>query len=136
MRRKHVTSNKKGDIKICEWDIVNNSKRVLCLCNNCKNFYVTWRSQFYTSIGGCDCRKPYSERLYSIWSNMKTRCYNKKTKVYQYYGKKGISVCKDWNIYKNFERWALNNGYNDTLTIDRIDLDGNYEPSNNGRVIH
>ena len=67
-------------------------------------------------------------RLYTIWCNMKARCNNKKNPVY---GGKGISVCNEWaNSYTVFKDWAIAEGYNDTLTIDRINSNLNYEPSN------
>lgn len=70
-------------------------------------------------------------RLYSIWSHMKDRCNNPKNKRYKDYGGRGISVCKEWlNSYDLFSKWAKDNGYNDDLTIDRIDNNGNYEPTN------
>ena len=70
-------------------------------------------------------------RLYRIWANIKTRCYNSNTSVYKYYGARGIVVCEEWkNDFKKFYDWAMNNGYSDELTIDRIDNNGNYEPSN------
>lgn len=71
-----------------------------------------------------------NERLYSIWLNMRTRCFNPKVKSYKDYGGRGITVCKEWDDFTNFYQWSLNNGYEDNLTIDRIDNDGNYEPSN------
>ena len=72
-----------------------------------------------------------NKRLYRIWIDMKRRCYNTKRKSYKYYGKKGIYVCEEWkNNFKAFQYWALNNGYKDTLSIDRINNNGNYEPSN------
>lgn len=62
---------------------------------------------------------------------MKYRCYNTKSSAYKNYGNRGIQVCKEWfDNFRNFEHWALNNGYQENLTIDRIDNDGNYEPSN------
>jgi len=62
---------------------------------------------------------------------MKGRCYNPKTNGYKYYGGKGITVCEEWlNSSKAFYKWALNNGYESNLTIDRIENDGNYEPDN------
>ena len=69
-------------------------------------------------------------RLYRIWAAMLRRCETPTTERYQKYGAKGISVCKEWHDYINFKEWAISNGYADTLTIDRIDSKGNYEPSN------
>lgn len=69
-------------------------------------------------------------RLYDMWSNMKQRCSYKKRRDYRYYGGKGVKVCDEWHEYKNFEKWALENGYKEGLSIDRIDFDGNYEPLN------
>lgn len=61
---------------------------------------------------------------------MRSRCNNKKLKCYHNYGGRGIKVCEEWEDYQNFHNWAINNGYNDKLTIDRINVDGNYEPNN------
>ena len=62
---------------------------------------------------------------------MKARCYNSNQWNYQYYGGRGIKVCDEWkNNYNSFYNWALENGYQDNLSIDRIDTNGNYEPSN------
>ena len=70
-------------------------------------------------------------RLYRIWVAMKQRCNNLNYQSYKYYGKRGIKVCKDWiNNYSAFKFWAILNGYQDNLTIDRIENNGNYEPSN------
>lgn len=70
-------------------------------------------------------------RLYSIYMNMKTRCYNKNNSHYKYYGKRGIKVCNEWlHDFQAFYDWSMSNGYNDNLTIDRINVDGNYEPDN------
>ena len=70
-------------------------------------------------------------RLFTIWQNMKRRCYNQNYKFYEYYGGRGITICDEWlNDFVSFRDWAVSAGYNDTLTIDRIDSDGNYEPSN------
>lgn len=70
------------------------------------------------------------ERLYGIWLNLRNRCFNPNLKSYKDYGQRGITVCKEWDDFGNFSTWALNNGYREDLTIDRIDNDGNYEPSN------
>lgn len=70
-------------------------------------------------------------RLYNIWSKMKERCYNPTRKAYKNYGKKGVSVCDEWlNDFQKFCDWAIENGYKDNLTIDRINSNGNYEPYN------
>lgn len=71
------------------------------------------------------------KRLYRIWSNMKQRCENQTHRAYKDYGMRGIKVCSDWQMdFIAFRDWALANGYNDSLTIDRIDVNGNYCPEN------
>lgn len=71
-----------------------------------------------------------STREYNIWRLMKRRCYNQNDPSYYLYGGRGIKVCKEWQSSSNFLKWAYENGYADNLEIDRIDPDGNYEPSN------
>src|ERR1700756_1600251 len=73
------------------------------------------------------------KRLYNIWQHMRDRCRNPNNEWFKNYGGRGISVCEEWagsECYPAFEEWALANGYADTLTIERIDYDGNYEPKN------
>lgn len=72
-----------------------------------------------------------NSRLHSIWNDMKSRCYNPNVAIYKHYGGRGIGVCDLWryNFYA-FEGWANAHGYNDKLTIERIDVNGNYEPDN------
>lgn len=70
-------------------------------------------------------------KLYSVYSNMKDRCYRETHHEYKNYGGKGIIVCDEWiNSFENFMNWSYANGYEEGLTIDRIDENGNYEPSN------
>lgn len=70
-------------------------------------------------------------RIYAEWLSMKARCYNKETKSYSRYGGRGISVCKEWkDDFMAFHDWAVCNGYNDDLTIERKDVNGNYCPEN------
>lgn len=72
-----------------------------------------------------------NHRLYNTWTNMKQRCYNPNSRDYKNYGERGISICEEWkNDFQAFYSWAMANGYKDNLTIDRIDVNGNYEPSN------
>lgn len=70
-------------------------------------------------------------RLYRVWSNMKTRCYNKRNRNYARWGARGITVCDEWRSnFQAFYDWAMANGYEDGLTIDRIDNDKGYSPDN------
>lgn len=71
-------------------------------------------------------------RIYQTWADMKRRCYNKNDKAhYPDYGARGIVVCDEWkNDFMAFYNWAIKNGYNDTLTIERVDVNGIYEPCN------
>ena len=70
-------------------------------------------------------------RLYKIWIGMKKRCYNPRSNAYERYGGRGIGIYQEWlNDFMSFYNWSMENGYNDNLSIDRIDVNGNYEPSN------
>lgn len=72
-----------------------------------------------------------NSRLYNIWHGMNQRCYCKTYHNYQDWGGRGIIVCDEWrDNYSAFRKWAIENGYRDDLTIDRINNDGNYEPNN------
>lgn len=72
-----------------------------------------------------------SSRLYNSWKHMKERCYDTNCKDFIHYGARGITVCESWKTdFLAFKSWALANGYKQGLTIERIDYNGNYEPSN------
>ena len=110
---------------------------VICvLCG--KKSTVRPNSLFNPKNISCICRAAKvngdsNSKLYSIYHNMKHRCYTKTAHEYENYGGRGIKVCNDWlgdNGYITFKEWALHNGYRDGLTIDRIDNDGNYSPDN------
>ena len=69
-------------------------------------------------------------RLYRIWGNMRSRCLNPRCPKYKNYGGRGIKLDPRWYTYANFMQWAISTGYSDTLTIERIDVDGGYNESN------
>jgi len=78
-----------------------------------------------------DRRRGENINLYNIWCSMKQRCFYHRASNFRWYGKKGIKICPEWkNNYPVFKQWALANGYKEGLTIDRINPNGNYEPSN------
>lgn len=73
----------------------------------------------------------YGTKLYKTWNNMISRCYCKSFRNFKNYGGRGITVCDEWHkSFVAFMNWAMANGYRDDLTLDRIDNEGNYEPSN------
>ena len=70
------------------------------------------------------------KRIYDAWRMMIARCENPKAQAYHNYGKRGIEVCEEWHDFDVFLKWALSNGYEGTLTIDRIDVNKGYYPQN------
>lgn len=75
--------------------------------------------------------KMSNTRIFKTWMRMKSRCLNQNTKDYKNYGGRGITICQEWlDDFMNFYNWSMANGYKDTLSIDRINVNGNYEPSN------
>lgn len=92
-----------------------------------RNYYLTHKKHQEDRR----CKHNHSHaRIYFCWQSMKDRCYNPNNKNYKNYGGRGIKVCDEWKDFVVFEKWAKDNDYNDKLTIDRIDVNGNYEPSN------
>lgn len=105
-----------------------------CECGTIRNV-DGWRLRKGTSLScGCLVRKQKNlstSRLYRIWQGIKTRCFYKRSNRYYRYGARGITICEEWkNNFLSFYSWAINNGYKNNLSIDRINNDGNYEPSN------
>lgn len=110
-----------------------------CECGNKTIVMGTNLTRFHTKSCGCLQKEKHiglihglsNHRLANIWCLIKKRCLNEKDKIYKYYGAKGITICNEWkNDFKVFYDWAINNGYEDNLSIDRIDVNGNYEPNN------
>lgn len=131
-----------GRLTVISEEVSANGNWFVCSCD-CGNQI---RSRKHSILKGltksCGClhseiaksvnSKPYdtTTRLYRIWTHMRGRCYTKSDKKYKNYGGRGIKICSDWNDFSNFESWAYSNGYNDNLTIERIDVNGDYEPDN------
>ena len=136
----HLVGQRFGKLKvIAEIGRSNHGDKIwLCQCDCGK------QTQAYTSTlirgnkmsCGCEVGANFrkhnhsKERLYFIWKGIRKRCNNPNEKAYKNYGGRGIKLCDEWNNYENFREWALSHGYRDDLTIDRIDVNGNYKPSN------
>lgn len=116
--------------------------RYLCKCD-CGNEKIAIGSELQNGhIKSCGCYKKDSiinrcakytkeeKKLYGIWKGIRSRCNNKNSKPYQYYGGRGITICDEWNDYLIFYHWSMQNGYEKGKQLDRINNDGNYEPSN------
>ena len=116
--------------------------RWLCKCDCGKEVVIVgYRlNTGYTKSCGCLQREitgkraskhnKYGTRLHTVWRHMKERCNNPNSQDYHNYGGRGISYCSEWTEFNPFYEWATKNGYSDELTLDRIDVNGNYEPSN------
>lgn len=125
--------------------IDSEKKTILCECScgnkfTCRIFDLTCQKSPILNCGKCGIvlekpikafRKYRVSRLENIYYKMLRRCYNSNDQDFLRYGGRGISVCDEWQqSFNNFRSWALDNGYQEDLTIDRIDVNGNYEPSN------
>ena len=141
-----LAGQKYGRLTVIKRDIENKGKWIcVCDCGNQKNVSTHALTSGNTSSCGCLHREQLirnnkrlktkhgllNTRLYRIWGGMKRRCYEKTHKDYPRYGKRGIKICVEWlNNFKSFYDWAITHGYDDSLTIDRIDNNGGYEPDN------
>lgn len=129
----HIKPN--GKSEVCWWCI--------CDCTPDKEYLVMGQSLRNGASQSCGCLHNEKQkinnlthglsknRIYKIWVGMKQRCTNVNYTGYNDYGGRGINICDDWlNSFYNFYCWAINNGYNNKLTLDRIDVNGNYCPEN------
>lgn len=120
----------------------------LCKCD-CGNEKIVSTTHLKNDTKSCGCLKKemlsqrskpknftnkkhglYNEKIYKTWKSIRQRCNNKNNKRYKDYGGRGITICNEWNDFKNFYDWALNNGYKENLTIDRINNNKGYSPEN------
>lgn len=118
-----------------------NTAKWLCRCD-CGNTCIVYGSSLRRGqTQSCGCLRGdrnmersthgmRKTRLYGVWNNMRRRCYEPTTKSFKDYGGRGIKVCDEWLEPEAFFDWAKASGYAEGLTIERIDVNGNYEPSN------
>lgn len=112
--------------------------KCVCNCGKVKEKPVSAQDLKNGKVVSCGCihhqritiHYGSKERLYQIWKSMLKRCENTNCRSYCNYGERGIKVCNEWHDYLKFKEWAVQSGYKDNLTIDRIDNNGNYEPTN------
>jgi len=150
MKRIDLTGQRFGRLTvIAYYGLINKKARWQCKCDCGKLLTITSEQLRNGESRSCGClmrelaekshtihgmaakaKTRRSERLYNCWGQMIQRCTNPNKERWKHYGGRGISVCKEWREFIPFRDWALANGYRDDLTIDRIDVDGNYCPEN------
>ncbi len=149
MNRVHdLTGQKFGRLTVIGIDDSRESRKTFWVCQcECGGITSTRSDRLVSGrVLSCGCYKSEQDairvsknhkhkqsgtRLYGIWQKIKARCYNQHDARYDRYGGRGIVVCDEWrNDFESFYHWAIENGYSESLTIDRIDNNGNYEPTN------
>lgn len=140
----NLVGEKIGRLAVNEYYGISDKKQIYwkCVCE-CGNEIIVKTADLTAGVRkSCGCLQMESgkanykygcrtNRLYRIWRGMKARCLNKNSPNYCSYGSKGISICEEWvHDFTKFQSWALANGYSDELSIDRINVNGNYEPAN------
>lgn len=135
---KDLTGEKFGRYTILEF-VERRGKNYYWKCKcDCGNERIVQNPKSSRTVScGCYNREVITKhgldgtKLYHVLNAMKHRCYSKKNKSYHHYGGRGITICDEWlNDPREFVNWANENGYEHGLTIDRINVNGNYEPSN------
>jgi hypothetical protein len=143
---KDLTGMTFGRLTVIKYAGVNKHQKRLWLCS-CSCGEVTILPTYHLTrkvepVRSCGClgreilRKRSTKhgqrhnRIYYVWQNMRRRCYDDTLPQYKDYGGRGIKVCSEWDDFNNFWKWAEKSGYSNELTIDRIDVNGNYCPEN------
>jgi len=143
-----ISGNRYGNLTAVSIDHRHGGRAIwlcVCDCGNKTTVSISNLRNGHTQSCGCLVQKKLNEanrihgeagsRLYRVWKAMRQRCYLQSGKYYSDYGGRGIRVCCEWNDYETFRQWAYSSGYDPDAqrgkcTLDRIDVDGNYEPSN------
>jgi hypothetical protein len=142
MSYKKLQGNKYGRLTVMAYHGKNKHKIATWFCEcECGGIIIIPSGSLvcgYTKSCGCiEKEKPShtihngaGTRLHHIWKSMKQRCENPNCASYKSYGLTGITLCPQWKNFAIFQKWSIENGYNSSLTIDRINNKGNYEPDN------
>ena len=144
MRKLDLTGQRFGRLVVIKEAGRSSDGRVRWLCKcDCGNYTSTpstktLRNGTCRSCGCIERERPNKQthgksntKLFAVWNAMKQRCYNPNNRSYKNYGGRGITVCQEWKEdFQTFYDWAIANGYKKGLEIDRIDVNGNYEPDN------
>lgn len=144
MKSKDLSNQKFGKLLVVKKSYSKNNKVYWeCLCDCGKTTLVHTSNLRCKRVKSCGCfkieklidrsstHKQRHTKLYEVWKTIKQRCYNKNNISYKNYGGRGITICDEWlKDYSSFYNWSMQNGYKEGLTIDQINNNGNYEPSN------
>lgn len=144
MKRLELHGHIFGALTVEKCDGPNQEGAITWLCRcDCGNYVSVRGSDLkrgFTKSCGCAVKEILlrrntthggsKTRVYRIWQAMIDRTSNQRASRYSYYGGRGISVCDEWSDFESFRLWAMSNGYSDSLSIDRINNDGNYRPDN------
>lgn len=139
--RVDLTGKKFGLLTVIGFAGIGKSNKKMWLCRCECGVERAMMQDNLVRAKSCGCLRPVNNkgnlihgdsrtRLYGVWKDMRRRCNPKFAKKYPYHAGKGISVCEEWNDWLNFKAWAVGHGYEDGLTIDRIDGDMGYFPNN------
>lgn len=143
-RRIDLTGNRYGRLLVTKFDRKNQHGDTYwvcrCDCGNYKSIASNKLRSGWTKSCGCLHKEIMRQKLlshgmsksklYSSWELMKSRCYYPQNNRYYRYGGRGIKVCDEWLSFERFKEWALKNGYKEGLTLERKNIDKNYEPDN------
>lgn len=128
----HFSKDKKRTYWKCRCDC---GKEIITRADSLKNGHTNscgcFNKDLVSELKPSATHNLSNTRIFHIWTGMKTRCYNENATNYADYGGRGIKICDEWiNDFQAFYDWSISNGYDDNLSIDRINVNGNYEPSN------
>lgn len=138
---KDLTGQKFGKLTVRKFLRIGEDRSAIwlcdCECGNTTEVPTKKLNSGNTKSCGClreELHKTHglsNTKLFNVWSGMKQRCYTPTSSNYKNYGGRSIKMCDEWlNNFKTFYDWAIENGYEEGLSLDRIDVDGNYEPNN------